>query len=51
MIMKANGYWIESGADLNGADLEGENVAHTNLTVTNLTEMFQFEAQGKEVSN
>jgi|688.fasta_scaffold1186002_1 uncharacterized protein YjbI with pentapeptide repeats len=49
--MKANGYWIESGADLNGADLEGENVAHTNLTVTNLTEMFQFEAQGKEVSN
>ena len=49
--MKANGYWIESGADLNGANLEGENVAHTNLTVTNLTEMFQFEAQGKEVSN
>jgi hypothetical protein len=49
--MKANGYWIESGADLNSADLEGENVTHTKLTVTNLTEMLQFEAQIKETSN
>ena len=49
--MKANGYWIETGADLKGADLEGENVTHTKLTVANLIEMLQFEAQIKEPSN